>query len=189
VVRPEAIAFETTNYQGWTAFRDFVQRGLQLRQDLVPLDGIDRIGLRFIDEIRPRDTSQGATDWSLWVQPSMLAPIFEQGTGLVEVQQQQCTVQYSLERPEQTLALRYGAVDGPSVVQPNDPRSMGNPAVLSSPHFLIDTDAAWTLPAGGTLPEFEVEPLLDLADQLQRPSKAVFEAAITDYARGEFNRD
>jgi predicted transcriptional regulator len=39
------------------------------------------------------------------------------------------------------------------------------------------------------LPEFEVEPLLDLADQLQRPSKAVFEAAITDYARGEFNRD
>ena len=189
VIRPEAMAFETVSYPGWTEFRALVERALTLRQEISPIDGIERIGLRYIDEIRPREDAGQSTDWKQWVQESMLAPTFTPTGEALVVQQQQCAVQYMLPTPDQTLTLRYGAVDGPSAIQPNDPRALGGAAVSSSPHFLIDTDAAWTLPLGGTMPEFEVNALLNLADELHEPSRAIFEAAITDYARGEFNRD
>lgn len=175
----ESIVVETTDYLNWTWFRGFVEVAVAVRQEIAPVDGIERIGLRYIDEIRV-PTSGDPFDWREWVAPSLLPPAHE---GLQPLQQQ-AAVQYQVGDPEDTLTLRYGAVNGPPavVVGPNLIR-VDPPA--SGPYFLLDTDAAWTLGPGSPVPELSLDFVVETANRLHAPAEGLFEALVTDRSRTE----
>lgn len=169
---------ETTAYRGWNWFRDAAQLALTAAQEIAPVPGIERIGLRSINEIRPPDPS----DWALWIDPSLLAPAFG-----MSVLQHQSAVLYGLGRPGYAAALRYGAHDGPPIVSggPNIVR-----ANTPSPgrYFVLDIDASWSVPDGDDVPEMTADDILHIADELHATLKGVFEASITDRLREEFER-
>lgn len=175
----ESIVVETTDYLNWTWFRSFVEAAVSARQDIAPVDGIERIGLRYIDEIRVPSTG-GSVDWREWVAPSLLPPKYQD----LQPLQQQAVVQYKSGEPEDTLTLRYGAVNGPPavVVGPNLVRANA-PGV--GPYFLLDTDSAWTLAPGAPVPVLSLSFVTETANRLHAPAEGLFEALITARSRTE----
>jgi uncharacterized protein (TIGR04255 family) len=175
----ESIVIETTEYLNWTWFRRFVEEAVSVRQEIAPVDGIERIGLRYIDEIRVPKEGE-SVDWHNWVDPSLLPPAYP---GLHPLQQQ-AVVQYKTGVPEDTLTLRYGAVNGQPavVVGPNLVRAN---APGPGPYFLLDTDSAWTLAPGSPVPELSLGFVTETANRLHAPAEGLFEALITDRSRTE----
>ncbi len=179
---PVTATVETTEYVGWTEFRQLASVALAARRAVDPPDGCLRIGLRYIDEIRiPEEVEP---DWSKWVSNSLLPPIPKDLDFSLRPVQQQALVAYSSDTPSHTLTVRYGAVDGPPTVisAPHLERPALPPP---GPYFLIDTDAAWTITSGVPTPEFNVDFIIETANELHTPAKAVFEALITEDLRGQ----
>ncbi|MGW4339031.1 TIGR04255 family protein [Rhodococcus koreensis] len=178
--KPDAIVIESTKYRGWTWFRGLAEDVLQARHGVAPLDGIERIGLRYIDEVRvPADDP---IDWSDWVSPALLGPRQEVAPLKLRLEQQQSVVQYGTPIPGQTFTLRYGVGQG-AVVQSTD--NLKRPKEPSGGEFfLIDTDGAWTEITGG-IPEFDVDSIIKVCDTIHSPIKQLFESLITDKLRKE----
>ncbi|UPL10342.1 TIGR04255 family protein [Microbacterium sufflavum] len=173
---------ETTDYKGWSDFKNVVGLALTARQDIAPMDGLVRLGIRIIDEIRvPVDTRDG---WSDWLAPALLAPSVQSAGRKLVLKQQQSVVQYAGLDHGETVTVRYGAMDGPpavtsapNLVRPNVP----NPG----PFFLIDTDAAWEITDGEEMPPLNPADVVHLSDKLHAPMKEIFESFITDRLREE----
>ncbi|WP_081005169.1 TIGR04255 family protein [Rhodococcus rhodochrous] len=179
--RHEAIAIEAMSYKDWPRFRSLAEQVFRARQDIAPVDGVERIGLRYIDEIRV-PTSPPIV-WADWVEQSLLGPSdMLAGLGL-RAKQQQSIVEYTTETSGESFTLRYGAGRG-SVIQSSPNLKRVNEPPEDGDFFLIDTDAAWSDVEGG-IPEFNVENMLNILDRLHSPIKNMFEALITDKLREE----
>jgi uncharacterized protein (TIGR04255 family) len=181
---PTRLTVELSNYQGWPNFRAAVRQALEARRsgpdcsDL-DIDGIERVGLRYLDEIRV----PGAPDtiqWSQWVAQQLLPS--EPPAGFTWLQQQ-AVVQYGVNSDHHSLALRYGLVTGPSSF--NSTPYLTRPDPGSGSYFLLDTDASWTSQPGESLLTPQADSLLDLASLLHSPASALFESLITDKLRNE----
>lgn len=178
---PDVIVVETTAYKSWTDLKALAQTAIAARQKASPVDGVERVGIRFIDEIRVPATAADPK-WDGWVAESLLPPDLSNDD--LRPLQQQSVVQYGLVTPGETLTLRYGAVHGPPVLVagPNLVRAVIPPV---GPFFLLDTDAAWSPAAGQSVPELESEFVLEVADRLHDPVSRLFEELITEKLRDE----
>lgn len=181
--RADAVVVETTKYGGYEKFRSILEIAATARHEVDPLVAIERIGLRYVDEIRvPGDDD---VSWGEWVSPKLLGPDVPVSLpGLSIVQQQGVTV-FQSDTPGDSLTLRYGPLTGQAVV--NSP-NLVRPGEFSGPFFLIDIDGAWTPPTG-VIPEFVVADILGICDRLHAPIKNVFESLISEKLRSEVFRN
>lgn len=179
--RTDSVVVETTDYRGWAWFRRLVGDVLRARHEVAPLDGSERIGLRYIDEIRVPDASP--VDWSKWVSSALLGPREQLADLGLILERQQSVVQYRTDTPGHTFTLRFGAGTG-TVIQSTD--NLKRPIEPSSngEFFLVDTDGAW-VDASGRIPEFDSESILGVCDSIHSPIKLMFESLITDRLRKE----
>ncbi len=178
--RAESIVVETTRYVQWEHLRTLVLKVLEARQEVGDLDGVERVGLRYFDEIRvPSDR-----DWALWVDPTLLGPTSVAAElQLVPGQWQGVSVFSTGE--DQSVVLRYGPQEGYAVDPAGDlKRSKALP--IPGPFFLMDIDSFW-IPSGRT-PEFDTKVLLETCDELHKPVRGLFERLITDRLRTEVLR-
>jgi len=179
-VRNDAVVIETTKYARWERVRAILADILDVRQEIGGVDGVERIGLRYIDEIRvPNDNAAG---WEPWVHPSLLgpAPLGEE-MGLTATEWQAVTV--FTPGPDRTLVLRYGPREGFAV---NPGGDLKRPTPSPGPFFLLDIDSFW-MAAEGT-PEFDPKMVLETSDELHAPVRALFERLITERLREEVFR-
>lgn len=171
----ESFSIETTSYRTWNAFRDLTTVVATALMDVAPVDGVQRIGLRYIDEIRVPTTDGETPDWSQWVHAGLVAP---NPTSLdLRPIQQQAVVQYATGTPGETVALRYGAVVGPPAV--GEGLLVRRRVPTSGHFFLLDTDAAWEVVPGTPVPELDIKFLGETVDRLHEPVKALFEGSLT----------
>lgn len=177
--RKESLVVETSAYPGWDTFREVIGAAVAARMDLAPIDAYDRLGLRYIDEIR---VPQDASDWSGWINPSLLGPKPSTSIDLPLAQWQGIAI--FGQQPGHTLVVR----SGPQVGFAVDPSSELRRVKPSDPgqFFLMDIDSYWT-PEGG-FPEVDLEQLLAMCDQLHAPIRTLFEGLITDKLRDEVFR-
>jgi uncharacterized protein (TIGR04255 family) len=176
----DALLLETTDYPGWTEFRDRYTVLLDALENVSRPDGTLRIGIRYIDEIRVPSVAS-VSDWDGWVSEKLFAPL-------------------QLDEPPSaaTLALQYGMPPGyvtvfraapfatGRTVQEEGPLRLPYPTP-DGPYFLLDTDASWADP-DRQVPEFSREAIVAILDELHAPCKRVFEASITDRLRDEVLR-
>ncbi|WP_252316160.1 TIGR04255 family protein [Mycobacterium tuberculosis] len=103
--RPDAMTLEVTDYPGWEEFRSIVHAMVTARQDVAPVDGCIRIGLRYINEIRA--SLAEPSGWAYWVAESLLGP----GTQLADLKltttAQRHVIQCEGPEPGDSLTLRY----------------------------------------------------------------------------------
>lgn len=179
-VRAEAVVVETTRYGRWEQLRALVAEVLEARQEVGGIDGVERVGLRYVDEIRV--PGEPAHEWAPWVDSTLLGPSPIGGElGLMAAQWQGVTA--FTPAPERTVVLRYGPRDGFAVDPGGDlKRSTPTPG----PFFLMDIDSFWT-PSEG-VPEFDIKTLLATCDELHAPVRKLFERLITDRLRKEVLR-
>jgi uncharacterized protein (TIGR04255 family) len=178
--RRDAIVVESSNYLGWDNFRVLAINALDARRQVSAVDGIERIGLRYIDEIRVPDASP--IDWAKWVANSVVGPDALTISGL-PIAQWQGTAVYG-EQPGRALVLRYGPREG-FAVDPNGDLKRKT-SITSGPFFLIDIDSFWIPPEG--TPEFDVEKAMKMADELHVPVRTLFDSLVTDRLKDEVLR-
>ncbi|MGH3702621.1 MAG: TIGR04255 family protein [Pseudonocardiaceae bacterium] len=179
-VRAEAVIVETTRYVRWEQMRALIADVLAVRQEIGGVDGVERVGLRYVDEIRvPGGPEQ---NWAPWMDPTLVGPaVVGDELGLAAAHWQGIGV--FTPGPERTIVLRYGPREGFAVDPGGDlKRSPATPG----PFFLMDIDSFWT-PSEG-VPEFDVKALLATCDELHTPARTLFERLITDRLREEVLR-
>jgi len=179
-VRAEAIVVETTRYGRWEQLRDLVTEALEARQEVGGIDGVERVGLRYVNEIRV--PGEPVHDWGPWVDSTLLGPVpIGERLGLATSRWQGVTA--FTAAPDRSVVLRYGPRDGFAVDPGGDlKRSTPTPG----PFFLLDIDSFWT-PAE-EVPEFDLETLLATCDELHAPVRRLFERLISDRLRKEVLR-
>jgi uncharacterized protein (TIGR04255 family) len=179
-LQAEAVVVETTRYNRWEELRDLVAELLQARQEVGGVDGVERVGLRYVNEIRV--PGEPVHEWAPWVDPTLLgpAPIGDE-LGLTTAQWQGVTA--FTPGSDRVIVLRYGPRDGFAVDPGGDlKRSTPTPG----PFFLIDIDSFWT-PTEET-PELDIRALLAICDELHAPVRALFERLVADRLRKEVFR-
>lgn len=174
VLTSNSVTIETTRYPGWPDFRAVLERVLRATSELVEPDGVARVGMRFVDEVRVPQVGDRAGDWAGWLSPDVLAP------GLGAMDAAGCpagawsgVAQYSLGDGKH-LVLRYGPQNG-YAVNPVGPLRRPNPPPPGH-LFLLDFDSFWEPP---NIPLFAVEDLLATCDTLRRPTRSLFNEVVT----------
>ncbi len=181
-VRKEALVIECGNYPGWQAFRQVVTHALAARMKVSPVSGVERIGLRYIDEVRVPTGLSHPSDWARWVNSALLSPSVPEEIDM-PVSQWQGVALYGTQ-PGVALVLRYGPREG-FAVDP-DAEIRRTKTTTTGPFFLLDIDSFWT--PGDSIPECEETEVLSICEKLHLPIRTLFESMITARLRDEVLR-
>ncbi len=178
-VTRDSLAVETTDYGEWEDFKPLVLEAVRAVGDSVKIVGAERVGLRYIDEIRIPDKITDVSGWSGWINNDVLSHL-DPITGYTPESFQ--TV-IELSGPNGQIIVRYAALDGVGVVsnQPLKRRSQ----TTDGPFFVIDTDSYRDTP-GKEMLSFTTGELAPVLDELHEPVGMMFQNAITDKSRELF---
>ena len=178
--RKEAVVVEATRYDGWLAFKDVIEAAVSARADIGVPDAVERVGIRYLNEIRPPDGS--SIDWTSWLHPAVLGPIeLGESVGLPAKQWQGLAI-YGPEDGRR-LVLRYAPGDGQAVETGQElVRSKFTPG----PFMWIDIDSFWLHEA--ELPEFDPGVITGRCGELHAPLRTLFEKLITPSLREVLRR-
>jgi uncharacterized protein (TIGR04255 family) len=184
-ITPTATTVEATVYEHFEQFRELLERVVfALTSYSVPV-GLERVGLRYIDEVRVPTITEPPGDWRRYIADELLAPphLGVQADGGLRPTSWRGLIEFDREE-EFSLVLRYGAVAGFAV---NPAGALHLPrGGETGPFFLVDVDSYWT--PSEAIADFDPEILLKTFDTLHAPVSAVFEALITDDLRNEVLR-
>ncbi|MGH3220760.1 MAG: TIGR04255 family protein [Streptosporangiaceae bacterium] len=178
----QSVVLETTKHQTFEHLSALVRVSVEARQKVAPVDGLMRLGLRYVDEVRVPDICDGATGWAEWVDASLLGPATVGAQlGLVPEQWQGATV-FGRGGGRQ-VTVQYGPREG-FAVMPGGALQRSTPP--PGAFFLLDIDSYWV--ATGEVPEFTAEAIVELCSDLHEPVSRLFESLITDRLRTEVLR-
>ena len=167
--RANSLVVECSQYPGWAAYSAVIREAIAARMEVAPIDGYERLGLRYIDEIRTPDPVQ----WSKWVKPSLLGPESLSDVVSLSFQGFQAVAVYG-DTPGHAFAVRYGPRTGYAVDPAWDLRRKPS---APDEFFLVDIDSFWTPPDG--VPECLPDPVMEKAQELHTPIRGLFESVIT----------
>ena len=178
-VTRNSLVVETTDYVEWEYFKPLVLEAVRAVQESVRIVGAERVGLRYIDEIRVPDKITDVSGWTGWINNNVLSHLDPMPGYTTESFQ---TV-IELSGPGGQIVVRYTALDGAGVVsgEPLKRRSQ----TTEGPFFVIDTDSYRDVP-GTEMLSFSPEVLAPVLDELHEPVGAMFQNAITDKSRALF---
>lgn len=183
-IQPDSLVIETTDYGSYDRMRALLDIVLQARLAVAAPAGVERIGLRYIDEIRvPAENGGSAPAWGQWVDASLLGPV-DIGAELGLAPAVNEGVFVFSGGSDHALVLRYGVQSDYAVQSTPDLR---RPLPPPGPLFRLDIDSFWQAPE--EVPEFDAEFILRQADALHEPVRGVFESVITDRLREEVLRN
>jgi uncharacterized protein (TIGR04255 family) len=182
-VRPDGFVIETTKYGSYDRVRELVSLVLEALLAVAAPTGVERIGLRYIDEIRvPAENGESRPAWKEWVDAALIGPThIGANLGLAPTGSEGLVV-FSRD-DNRTLVLRYGAQDD-YVIQSTP--ELRRPLPPPGPLFKLDVDSFWQ--AVEEVPEFCPDVILGLTDELHEPVRGVFESLISDRLREEVLR-
>ncbi|MDQ4142805.1 MAG: TIGR04255 family protein, partial [Actinomycetota bacterium] len=184
-ISPTSLIIETTTYGGFESFLSTVGVALDAIAGVDRPDGVTRVGLRYVDEIRVPGITEAPGDWRGYVDEHLLAPVAEEfvtAAGLIP-RTWQGVVQYGTGR-DRAVLLRYGPAEGYAVPPGGPTRRKDAPP--SGLYFLLDLDSYWQ--PVEEIPEFDPAPLLDTFRELHVPAKALFDTIVTERLRDEVFR-
>ncbi|MGE3813030.1 MAG: TIGR04255 family protein [Candidatus Nanopelagicales bacterium] len=184
----DSVVVETTEYGGFERFLSLIGQALAARLDVGPLDGVERIGLRYIDEIRVPSVSD-SSEWRDWIHPGLLGPSHLAGPLELRNDAWQAISSYSGDLglggdfDRMAMVLRYGVGEGYATAQGDLRRRTPPPG----PFFLIDIDSYWG-PANSGVPTMDLATVSRALEALHAPVRVLFENSITDRLRDEVLR-
>ena len=72
--RDDVIVVETTKYERRSVLRDMLREAILARQEAAPVDGVERLGIRYVNEIRVPGV-EFPRDWAAWIAPALTSPL------------------------------------------------------------------------------------------------------------------
>jgi uncharacterized protein (TIGR04255 family) len=177
---PSAAIIETTAYTKFEDFAEVIERVLRALESAEAASGFERVGIRYIDEIRVPGV-EGPEGWSGYIDDALLVGLSLEDARVKSTQ----TLTEYLGDPEFFVTLRSGALVGRTVDPSGALRVQGDE---DGPYFLLDIDSYWTKPSDEPIPEFSATAVLATTKRLRKPLRTLFERSITDKLRDEVLR-
>ncbi|SPM40362.1 membrane protein [Mycobacterium numidiamassiliense] len=182
-IKSQAVVVETTAYSTFEALLDVVMRVVDARSQLSSIVGVERIGLRYVVEVRVPTGADGRIDWSNQIAEPLLGPHRNAPGGLTLTEWQGAAV-YREPQPGKSMIVRYGPGLGQSV-DPNYHLRRTLPAE-PGPFFLLDIDSFWTPTA--SIPEYNFDAVRATFQNLYAPARAVFDEMLIGQPRDDLLR-
>jgi uncharacterized protein (TIGR04255 family) len=172
-VKTQALVIETTAYTNFDSLVDVVMRVVDARSDVSSIVGVERIGLRYVLEVRVPVDADGRIEWADWIAEPLLGPQRIAPGGLTLTEWQGAAV-YREAQPGKSMIVRYG----PGLGQALDPsyhlrRTL---PVEPGPFFLLDIDSFWT--PTGSIPEYNRDAVLTTFQDLHEPARSVLQQLL-----------
>lgn len=174
-----SVSVEATHYDGWAHFKPRVLHAIEATRGIAPIVGVERIGLRYINEIRVPGSVADASGWKGWIDDDIVSHL-EPIPGYTAESSQ--TV-IDLRGQSGRMVARYAALIGGGVVS-DQPLRRKVPA-NQGPFFVIDTDSYRETP-GEEMLECTSEALDPVLDELHEPLGELFQRTLTDKSRNLF---
>jgi len=143
--------------------------------EVAPSAVVERVGIRYIDEVRPPNAPEDIQGWSTWICSDLLAASHALPDAPARGFQSSTTFHPT---PDRTVVFNCGRFEGVTVVDLALP--FGRKKESPSAMFVLDVDSAWN-PAGHTL--LDATRLAEVLNDLHQPANTLFEWAITEEAR------
>lgn len=192
VVSPSSVVLETTRYPGFESFLDLLLGCCRAVADVAAPVGVERLGMRYVNEVRPPQPPAAFSEWGSWVSPTLVAAANDAeanvhaapvaGAHDSQLQNFETTLTFSLP-DTQALTCRMAALNGAGVVGNAPLLRWENPA--PGPFFVVDLDAFWPREPMREVEEFDIDRLRVRAEHLHHHVKAAFAWAVTDAYRKE----
>ncbi len=174
------IAYETTNYEDFDILLSALSAASTALLEAGAAPALERIGLRYIDEIRVPGEVSEVGDWSEWIDSRLLSVVGFAPHGAT-ASSMQGHASYDLGAGRQ-LNFQYAALNGPSVVGSENLLRV-QPEV--GPFFVLDFDAFETFVSGGGV-LLNLQTVESSLSAVHSPAGATFQESITDQARNLF---
>jgi uncharacterized protein (TIGR04255 family) len=173
-MRSQAIVVETTSYSSFEAFLEVVMQVVDARAQVSSIVGMERIGLRYVLEIRVPAGVDSRIEWSNWINESLVGPQAMAPAGMILTEWQGAAV-FRDPQPGKAVIVRYG----PGFGQALDPNYHLRRAtqIQPGPYFHVDIDSFWA--PTDAIPEFNREALVSTLQELCVPARSVFQETIT----------
>ncbi|BDB45087.1 MULTISPECIES: TIGR04255 family protein [Mycobacterium] len=184
-LKNQAIVVETSAYTNFDSFLDIAMRVVDARAAVSSIVGVERIGLRYVLEVRVPPGVDGRIEWSNWIDDSLLGPQRLAPSGLALTEWQGAAV-YREAQPGKSLIVRYGPGVGQALDANYHLRRVTPPA--TGQFFLMDLDSFWTPPTGA-IPEYSREALVSTFRDLYAPAQTVFQDMLTTRLKDELLRN
>jgi uncharacterized protein (TIGR04255 family) len=173
-MKPQAVVIETTEYTNFETLVDVMMRVVDARSRYSPIVGVERLGLRYVLEVRIPIGVDGRVEWGNWIAEPLLGPHRIAPAGLTLTEWQGAAV-YREAQPGRSIIVRYGpgmgqALDANFHLRRTMPAQQG-------PFFLLDIDSFWT--PTGSIPEFDRNTVLTTFQDLYEPARTVFQEMLT----------
>ncbi|MHB8189650.1 MAG: TIGR04255 family protein [Ferrimicrobium sp.] len=178
-----SLAIETTAYSGYEAFKSCISQVLNTFQTLDIVAGVERIGMRYINELRLPAEQNDIRQWHGYISDSILA--LTRIADRYSPSALEGAIQMNIGSGK-SLTLRYASLIGKGIVGAEGPlhRKTTPP---EGPFMVIDIDSYWSSGKGET-PPFKQESILTTLDDLHDPIGHVFMNCISDKFKDEVMR-
>lgn len=179
-MRAQAIVIETTAYSDFETLLEVAMRVLDARAQVSSVVGVERVGLRYIFELRASVGAEGRVEWADWIAEPLLGPRRLAPDSLTLTELQGAAV-YQERQPGKSMILRYGPGMG-QALDPNFYLRRTLP-VDSGPFFLLDIDSFWT--PVGAIPEYDRDAVLSTFQGLREPAHTAFAEMLSSRLKDE----
>jgi uncharacterized protein (TIGR04255 family) len=180
VVGRSTLTIETTAYSEYQEFRSLLLDVVSAVEGMAQIVGVERVGIRYINEIRVDDEIKTVRDWRAWVSQDALAVLNVADDLSVSTLESVLR----MESEDSHLTVRLAALSGAGVVGNEPLRRRSQPA--DGPFFVVDIDSYWG--PSEDMMDFESDKLVSLVDRLHLPVGSMFQSVLTDKVRDEFRR-
>lgn len=186
LVTPTSLTIETTSYSEFPKFRPYLEATFDAINRLGPPKTIERVGLRFVNEIRVPNPNTSALGWSEWINSELVAPA---KLAEYEVAGLSSAIRYRIT-DHRYMDVRVGPITGPGLIGDAPLQRRLQPPIEN--FFAIDIDSFWEVPSRQPVDfeavDFVPITLLELFDQLHAPIGEIFQKSLTDKLRDEILR-
>ncbi len=179
-IMSESLTYETTAYNNFEQLLEAVAAACDALVAAKVQPAVQRVGLRYIDEVRVPEPITDVRLWGKWVDSRLLGHL-EMVPDDVPVTSTQSVSTYDLGEGK-GLNFRYAALDqGPIVV----PQFLKRRAVESGPFFVLDFDGFHDFSGLDAAP-LSSEVVLNALSAVHGPCGTAFQRSITNEARTLF---
>jgi uncharacterized protein (TIGR04255 family) len=179
-MKNQAVVIEATAYTSFEELVDLMMRVIDARSRVSEIVGVERLGLRYVLEVRVPVGVDGRVEWSNWIAEPLLGPQRVAPGGLTLTEWQGAAV-FREPDPGRSMIVRYGpgvgqALDASYHLRRTMPPQQG-------PFFLLDIDSFWT--PTGSIPEYDRNTVLTTLQDLYDPARTVFQEMLTTRLRDD----
>lgn len=173
----ESLTYETTAYQSFEELLEAVTAACEALVEARVRPAVQRVGLRYVDEVRVPEAVTDVRQWSRWIDEQLVAHLAV-GPGEFPATSTQIVSTYDLGQGR-GLNFRCAALNQGTIVVP---QHLKRPAVESGPFFVLDFDGFRDF-TNQDVVQLSAEVVGDSLSAVHVPCGTAFQRSITDEAR------